>query len=213
MKEIREVLQNKVGKITIYKEWKACANQNQGIGQFINADHQPPVSSILAARKSNQNSKLPQAMHEVATNASPLNTNLISDMGKYHGLNLPIVYVPAKVHCEFPSTKSPNLLNSLATAISRGDVVGTFKLTILGAMPRFMLCSTFQNNQQSKTRLQSFKNSFQQHSKMMVQEWFKPLQAKGVMETDNLTTLIAWINTKGYNNQNDPYRNQFSTRL
>ena len=82
LEESIKVLKRKVGKVRLYNEWIAYRNNNPGIGQFINADHQPPVSSILAARQSNQNSKLAEAMLEVATNSSPLNTNLISDVRK-----------------------------------------------------------------------------------------------------------------------------------
>ncbi|KAI4885536.1 hypothetical protein NFI96_024025 [Prochilodus magdalenae] len=80
MQETKNVLEKEVGKVKVYKDWKKYKSQNHGIGQFINADHQPPVRSILEARRLNQNSKLAEAMLEVATNSSPLDTNLIPKM-------------------------------------------------------------------------------------------------------------------------------------
>ncbi|XP_071391244.1 uncharacterized protein [Centroberyx affinis] len=208
IKETKTVLQKEVGKTELYKDWKKCAIQNPGIGQFINADHQPPVSSILAARKFNQNSKLATAMLEVATNSSPLDNNLIPYVHKYHGLELPIVYVPKEVHREFLSTKSKSFRKTVATAISQDDVVGAFKLTILGSMARFRLDGTknfknFQDNQMSKTRLTIFEKSFQQHSTKMVEQWFSLLQGKGVMTTAHVDTIKAWIENEGYKNQNE----------
>ncbi|XP_072543005.1 uncharacterized protein [Salminus brasiliensis] len=218
MVENKKVLKKEVGKIEKYKDWKKYATTNVGIGQFINADHQPPVSSILQARKLNQNSKLAEAMLEVATKSSPLSTNLISNVQKYHGLELPTVYVPHETHREFPSTKSKTFRTTLATAISKDDVVGTFKLTILGAMPRFMVYTggdkVFKNFKQptiSKTRLDAFQKSFQQHSLNMVQRWSTLLQGKGVMNNNHVTTITTWINNKGYMNQNDPNRNLVSS--
>ncbi|XP_044068809.1 uncharacterized protein LOC122883754 [Siniperca chuatsi] len=213
IKEKTKIIEKEVGKIKYYKNWKKYATNNPGIGKFINADHQPPVHSILEARKLNQNSRLAEAMLEVATNSSPLDNNLIPGVRKNHGLELPTVYVPAEIHREFPSTKSKAFRTCLATAISTDDVEGTFKLTILGANVRFKLNSTknfnnFQNSTKSKTRLAIFEKSFQQHSTEMVQKWFNLLQGNGVMTNTNLTNITTWINNEGYDNQNDPYRNQ-----
>ncbi|CAL8309287.1 unnamed protein product, partial [Merluccius merluccius] len=73
-----------------------------------------------------------------------------------------IAYMPGD------SNSKHKLAGEAATAISKDDVVGTFKLTILGAMPRFKLNSTknfenFRKNQKSKTRLAIFENSFKHH--------------------------------------------------
>ncbi|XP_044068708.1 uncharacterized protein LOC122883710 [Siniperca chuatsi] len=218
IKETKTRLKKEVGTSEYYKDWKKYAKNNPGIGQFINADHQPPVHSILEARKLNQNSKLAEAMLEVATNSSPLVKKLIPGVHKSHGRELPTVYVPTEIHREFPSTKSKAFRTCLATAISSDDVVGTFKLTILGANVRFKLNSkknfkNFQNSTKSKTRLAIFEKSFQQHSTKMVQTWFNLLQGNGVMTKTDLTTITTWINNKGYNNQNDPYWNQVSNLL
>ncbi|KAG9274067.1 hypothetical protein AMEX_G10872 [Astyanax mexicanus] len=213
--ENSNVLEELVGKLDLYKNWKKYSRQNAGIGQFINADPQPPVQSILDARKFNENSKLVRAMLEVATNTSPLDTNLIANVKTNHGRELPTVYVPAGIHREFPSSTSPAFRTNLATAISKNNVVATFKLTILGGMPRFMLNNEkpfkdFQNSPESKTRLQAYEKSFQQHSKQMVKTWSKLLQHKHVMNRTQIKTLTNWINNKGYMNQNDPYRKQVS---
>ncbi|KAE8280991.1 hypothetical protein D5F01_LYC21567 [Larimichthys crocea] len=207
-----------VGKGETYREWKKDLRKNPGIGQYINGDHQPPVDSILEARRKNQNSKLANAMLEVATKSSPLNPDLIDNVHKYHGLDLPVVSVPKEMHYEFPSTKSQSFREYLATTISKDDVVGSFKLTILGAMPRFKLDSTknfnnFKDNNVSQTRLAIFENSFQQHSETMVQTWYNLLQDKGVMTRDHRTTITEWIKHRGYDDQNDPHRKQVSNLL
>ncbi|KAI4892143.1 hypothetical protein NFI96_027533 [Prochilodus magdalenae] len=194
MKETKNVLE----KEECYNDWKKYADQNRGIGQFIKADHQPPVRSILEARSLNQNSKLAEAMLEVAKNS---------------GLELPTVYVPAEIHHEFPSTLSPSFRTSLATAMSKDDVVGTFKLTMLGAMPRSMWNRDFQNAEMSKTRLAAFEDSLETRSIKMVQEWFDLLQGKGVMDDNHVTTLTTWITNQGYKDQNDPHRKQVSNLL
>ncbi|XP_039873728.1 uncharacterized protein LOC120725116 [Simochromis diagramma] len=215
IKESKELRQKLVGQVEKYKNWQTHAKGNKGIGKFINADHQPPVSSILKARKLNQNSRLAEAMLEVATNSS---TGNISDVHKYHGRELPTVYVPAEVHREFPSTKSQAFRDLLTRAISSNDVVGTFKLTILGSMPRFWLDSSrnfknFQNTNISKSRLKDFEKSFPHHSEKMVKEWSDQLKNKGVMTDDHLTTINNWIANQGYKDQNDPHRKEVANLL
>ncbi|XP_028283251.1 uncharacterized protein LOC114449637 [Parambassis ranga] len=211
--ETENLLNEEVGKVKLYKDWLKYKQQYSNLGEIINGDHQPPVSCILGARKLNQNSKLAEAMLEVATSSSPLDPNLIEDVKKYRGRELPAVYVPKDVHSEFSSTKSPAFRTSLATTISKDDVVGTFKQTILGAMVRFKLndgknFENFQNTPMSKTRLAVFETSFQQHSLKMVDSWFNLLQGKGVMTRNHLNTITTWIQNKGYDDQNDPDRNQ-----
>ncbi|TKS66059.1 Reticulocyte-binding protein 2 -like protein a [Collichthys lucidus] len=207
-----------VGKGETYREWKKDLRKNPGLGQYINGDHQPPVDSILEARRKNQNSKLANAMLEVGTKSSPLNPDLIDNVHKYHGLDLPIVSVPRAMHYEFPSTKSPSFRKYLATTIRKDDVVGAFKLTILGAMPRFKLDSiknfkNFKDSNVSQTRLAIFENSFQKHSENMVQTWYNLLQDKGVMTHDHHTTITEWIKHRGYDDQNDPHRKQVCNLL
>ncbi|XP_036930196.1 uncharacterized protein LOC119006011 [Acanthopagrus latus] len=216
MAETQQVLQQEVGTIKLYKEWQQDCFYRRRLGQFINGDHQPPVQSILDARQSNQNSRLAEAMLEVATQSRPLDPNLIHRVKDYHGRELPVVYVPTEIHREFPSTISPAFRSLLAGAISQDNVVDTFKLTIIGAMPRFRLKSNnnfnnFQTHPMSQTRLQVFANSFQQHSEKMVDTWFN--QLPGVMTNNDLQTIKAWINRQGYNDQNDPLRNQVSKLL
>ncbi|XP_066531925.1 uncharacterized protein [Hoplias malabaricus] len=220
MKETKKVLKKEVGNVGKYKNWKQHSIKNPGIGQFINADHQPPVKSILEARKLNQNSKLAEAMLEVATKSSPLDTSLIDNVEKYHGLDLPTVYVPKEMHREFPSTISKSFRTNLATAIKDDDVVTTFKWTILGAMPRSLVYDgndktfkNFKNSQKSQARLSVFQESFQEHSKKMVETWYTLLKDTGVMNNNDVDTLIEWINKEGYLDQNDPDRNKVSSLL
>ncbi len=216
--EEKDLLNKEVGKVVIYKDWKKYAIQKGQeleikLGDYINADHQPPVKSILDAIKFNQNSKFAEAMLVVATGSSSLNTTLINEVEQTHGLKLPTVYVPREIHYAFTSTTSRKFREHLATTISQDDVVGAFKLTILGAMPKFKLKSDnnfkdFQNCERSKTRLTIFENSFQQHSAKMVETWFNLLQDKGVMTRDHVEAITEWINRRGYDDQNDRYRNQ-----
>lgn len=209
IKESKKRLQQEVGKVGRYKELQKNEKLNPGLGQFINADHWPPVSCLLEARKLNQNSILATAFLKVGTNSSPLDPNLIPDVHKYHGRELPAVYVPKEVHLEFPSTKSKQFRTCLATYISMDDVVGAFKVMTLGSMPRSNLNSNknfkdFQDNQKSKTRLDVYGKSFEKVSLKMVNTYFNLL--RGVMTEDHCTTLTSWIKNNGYNNPNDPHR-------
>ncbi|XP_030297384.1 uncharacterized protein LOC115596432 [Sparus aurata] len=211
--EEKEILKKLVGQIQLYKD-----KANQGIGHVIHADHQPPVKSIVLAGKLNQNSRLAKAFLEVATNSSPLNDKLIDKVRESHGPNLPTVYVPAQIHMEFPSTRSPAYRELLAESISNNDVEATFKLMIIGSMPRFRLNSNnnfnnFQHDTMSKTRLARFEASFQQHSINMVEWWSNRLQDKGVMTETQLDNIREWTKKSGYNDQNDRYRNKVSDLL
>ncbi|XP_038592677.1 uncharacterized protein LOC119916786 [Micropterus salmoides] len=219
MKETEEALEQETGKVKLYEEWQQDAKKRKGIGKFINGDHQPPVNSILKANELNQNSKLATAMLEVATASSPLDKKLIEDVYNTHGLGLPTVYVPEEVHREFPSTKSQRFRDLLAETISKDDVAATFKLTILGAMPRSMLDSSkeynnFQSKKMSPTRLKVFQDSFPEHSKALVDKWFNLLGHKtDLMKPEIKKEMEDWINAKKYEDQNDPFRNQVISTL
>lgn len=218
IKENRKILEKEVGKVRLYNQHKKHAINNPGLGQIINADHQPPVSSILEARKMNQNSKLAEAMLEVATNSSPLDNNQIDAVHKYHGLKLPTVSVPKEIHYEFPSSKSADFRKLIATKISKDDVEGTLKAMIIGGMPRCKLNSDknfkdFQNSSISKTRMDVYEKSLPDHSLKIVETWYKPLQSKGLMTETNLKNMTVWINNGGYKDQNDPIRKEISKLL
>lgn len=218
VKESKKVLKLEVGKQIKYRDWKKYADNNSGLGQFINADHQPPVSSILEARNLKKKSQLANAMLEVATNSSPLKVSLIPQVKQTHGNELPTVMVPKEIHCEFASTKSQAFRGTLSEAISNDDVVGTFKLTILGAIPRFRLNNNkgfkdFQNSLQSKTRLHIFDDSFAKHSKSMVKQWFTKLQGKGVMTQKDFNSLTKWVDEEGYKKKGDPHRKKVANLL
>ncbi|XP_008298026.1 uncharacterized protein LOC103370675 [Stegastes partitus] len=218
IKETKKVLQKEIGQVQRYKKWQEYARQYPGMGRFINVDHQPTVNSILQDKQLTQNSKLAVAMLEVATNSSRWNPSLIPDVHRYHGRELPTATVTRKTHYEFPSTKSKVFRQCVAETIRDNDVVGTFKLTIVGSMPRFRLNNTknfnnFQNTKKSPTRLAILESSFQQHNINLVQEWFNKLTGKNVMSDKDLTTITTWIMNKGYNDINDPYREQVSNLL
>ncbi|XP_041660730.1 uncharacterized protein LOC121521073 [Cheilinus undulatus] len=121
----KETLRREVGKVELYSTWKQHAQNNPGLGQLINADHQPPVSCILNIEQSNQ-SELAKAMLKVATGSSNPDKNAIDEAKKYHGLKLPTVYVPAEIHRDFLSTTSPKFREFLIESIQQNDVVGTF---------------------------------------------------------------------------------------
>ncbi|KAM4552133.1 uncharacterized protein PAE49_015651 [Odontesthes bonariensis] len=216
-KKQKEICMKEVGGVGKYKLMQKH-QQKRKMGQFINADHQPPVSCIRGAITLNQNSKLATAMLEVATNSSPLNHRLIPGVKKSHGGELPAVFVPADCHHEFPSTKSPAFRKLLTETISKDNVVDSFKLTILGSMPRFQLNSTkgfpdFKKDNRSKFQRDVFENSFQKHSEKMVDNWFKEFRGKDVMTQQDCDTIKTWINNKDYNNQNDPLRNKVADLL
>ncbi|XP_065812814.1 uncharacterized protein [Labrus bergylta] len=216
-KETKKLLKDTVGRIVIFKNWKTFAKENPGLGQIIHADHQPPVSCIVDAGKLNQNSKLAKGMLEVATNSSPLNTDLVQKVKDQHGPNLPAVYVPKDVHMDVPSSRSTDFRHLLTNTIKDDDVVGTFKLVILGSMVRFRLKSnegfnSF-NTKPSKTRLSIYEEGFPHHSKKMVENWFNLMKDKGIMTNDHLNTINEWIDNEGYNDQNDHHRNLVSSLL
>ncbi|XP_069380456.1 uncharacterized protein [Paralichthys olivaceus] len=209
VKENKKVIKDE--KVKKYNDWVKHENSKPSTGQFIRAAHQPPSSSISQAGKLNPNSKLAKAMLEVATKSTTA-----AEIHK--GLGLPTVYVPTEIQREFPSTTTKQFRKLLAHTISQDDAVSSLKLTILGAIPRFKFNSTknfrdFQNNRVSKTRLAIFEKNFEQHSKDLVNKWFNHLQANGVMTKADLNTLTAWIDNKGYENQNDPHSKQVSKLL
>lgn len=219
LRESRERLKEEVGKIKTYKEHRKDLKKNPGLGQFIHGDHQPALSSILEV--SPHESKLAQAMLEKATNSSPLDNKQINNVKKNHGLNLPVVRVPKEVHMECLSTKSKGYRDLVATSIRNDDVESTMKYMILGGMPTCMLkpnnnnnnTNDFQNSQMSRTRFEAFKESFPAHSRKMVETWYDHLQSKGVMNESNLANVTDWLNRKGYNDQNDPFRREVFKHL
>ncbi|XP_051799497.1 uncharacterized protein LOC110970824 [Acanthochromis polyacanthus] len=205
VKESKMAIQNEAGKVQMFKKWQKSAKQNPEVGKFIKADRQPPVKSMLEARKLTQESKLAKAMLDVGTKTSPLTASLTKHQ------ELSSVYAPRKTRFELPDVKLKAFATRLATAISKDDVVGTFKLTILGATKRFT--ESFNNSKKSLTRLKMFDSSFQQHCLNLVQQWFDLLKDKNVMMKNHLTEITAWINSKGYKNRNDPLRKQVSNLL
>lgn len=218
VKENKKLVQKETGKQLKYKDWKKYAGDNPGLGRFMNADHQPPVSCILEARNLNEKSKLANAMLEVGTNSSPLKIDLIPKVKQTHGQELPTVLVPTEIHREFPSTKSQAFRNRLSITISKDDVTGTFKMAILGAMPRFRLndkksFKNFQNSLKSKTRFEIFEKSFEEHSKNMVLQWFNKLQGKGVMTQQHVNVLTKWIDEQRYKKEGDPHGKEVANIL
>lgn len=217
MRESRKVLKEEVGKIKVYKQHKKDLKKNSGLGQFIQGDHQPALSSILEV--SPHESTLAQAMLEVATNSSPLNNNQINNVKKSHGPNLPVVCVPKEVHYEFLSTKSKGYRDLVAASIRNGDVESTLKYMVLGGMPRCMLkpddnnVKDFQNSNKSKARLKTFRESFPEHSQKMVETWYYHLQSRDAMTKENLANVTSWLNSESYNNQNDPYWKEVSKHI
>ncbi|XP_061103020.1 uncharacterized protein LOC133131644 isoform X3 [Conger conger] len=180
------------------------AKDKDGTQKISNGHNQPSKKSILTAGHFNKDSKLSKLMFEVATGSS--------DHAK---CQLPVVYAPHERHHKFPTAESPELKTLLAQTISKDDVEGTFKLTILGAMPTFMLeRKHFLNEDMSLTRLDSFKSTFPKHATEMVNTWFKLLEGKtDLMTPDTKQTLEDWISSKGYLDPNDPARKQIMTHL
>ncbi|KAG5280713.1 hypothetical protein AALO_G00063170 [Alosa alosa] len=212
IRETKKVLTEHIVQVKPYKELRKEAKNKPGIGQFMNADHQLPVSSIHKALDLNQNSKLAKAMF--GTSASPLDENLVQKIYSDHGPGLPTLYVPSEICRQYSSTKSKKIRELLTEAINRDDIVATFKLTILGAMPRFMQDNSrgfnnFQNTEMSRTRLKVFQDSFPEHSKELVNAWFRVLEDNSdLMKPEIKEEMITWIDQKTYDDLNDPYRNK-----
>ena len=172
-----------------------------GTVKITNRDNQPPKNCILIAAQFSTGSKLSKIMCEVATDSSD-----------YAKCKLPVVYAPHERYNKYPTVQSAVLSKLLAQTISNDDVEGTFKLTILCAMPTFMLGRTYFNNEDmSLTRLVSFEYSFPERAKEMVNIWFKLLKGKtDLMTSETVRSLGHWINTKRYLDQNDPFRKQLT---
>ncbi|KAG5849652.1 hypothetical protein ANANG_G00113190 [Anguilla anguilla] len=199
-----QIKQNKKKLWNIMKEesekvkGQSNVKDKKGTGKITNGDKQPSKNSILKAGHFNTGSKLSKAMFEVATDAS-----------EHAKCKLPVVYAPHERHNKLSTVESPELKTLLAKTISKDDVEGTFKLTIIGAMPTFMMERKFQNEDMSLTRLDAFEDSFPEHATEMVNTWFKLLESKtDLMNQDTAERLRHWINTEGYLDPNDPYRKQ-----
>ncbi|XP_061573869.1 uncharacterized protein LOC133440573 [Cololabis saira] len=206
-----------VWKVKQYKEWQKHATQNPEIGKILNTDRQPPVRSMLEAKNMNLSGKLAQAMLKERAKSSPLDPNLITDVQKYRGHEFPAVYGPKKAHSPFADSKYEDFRSNLARTMSKDDVEGTFKLTILGAMMRQLDGGSSSNILQMKrkntSRLAMFDHSFQEQSLKLVDGWFSRLQGSGVMTVDHHLTMTTWIKRKGYRDQNDPHTVQITNFL
>ncbi|XP_033853276.3 uncharacterized protein LOC117398398 isoform X1 [Acipenser ruthenus] len=210
--ETKNELKKHLGIVKKYKKNRIFMYKS-GIGHFINADHQPPVNSILSAYNMNQNSKLAIAMLEVATQSSPLNVSLIPSVHKYHGMNLPTSLLPQVLHRRFPSTISKKFREELAKSISTNNVRDAFKLTFIGAIPDYILKpSTKKNNNKTSNRAQLrlnaqrlavFHNTILQSHINILNKWYKKLSPKNVMNQNDYNAIHTWINAKGYLDQND----------
>ncbi|KAG5849649.1 hypothetical protein ANANG_G00113160 [Anguilla anguilla] len=182
----------------INKEWLSPGKDAIPTGIIINGDSQPPKNTVLVAENFYSGSKLTNAMFEVAT-----------DLSKHAKCQLPVVYAPYERYNKFPTAGSPELKKLLAQTMSRDDAEGTFKLTILSAMPTFMLRKNFQDEDISLTRLETFKYTFPKHATTFVNAWFKLLEKKtDIIKPDTQQNLLHWINTKRYLDPNDPHRKQ-----
>ncbi|XP_048834893.1 uncharacterized protein LOC125709921 [Brienomyrus brachyistius] len=218
IEETSKLLQEETGKVGKCTDLRI---QNRGMGHFINADHQPPLICIVDAARNNQNSKLANAFLEVGLNQSELTVQSVLNTTanqtsttkqawlRNHTHGLVCVNVPKRVHDEFPSTRSPKCRSLTTKAIENDQVIDAFKYTILGTIPRFKYNSTRGFNESFGEPGQVYGQSFQKHSIKLVKEWFSELKktSPGSLITDNnhQATLIRWIETKQYENENDPH--------
>ncbi|KAJ8342051.1 hypothetical protein SKAU_G00319790 [Synaphobranchus kaupii] len=188
----------------IKKKSEEVTDQSQGTTQIINGVKQPPKHIISASEHFTTESKLSKAMFEVA-----------ADSSDHAQCQLPVVYAPYERNYKFPTAESPELKRLLAQTISKDDVEGTFKLTIIGATPTFMLeRKYFLNEDMSLTRLDTFEHSFPKRAKELVNTWFKLLESKtDLMKPETKQTLENWINGKGYLDPNDAYRKQVTSSI
>ncbi|KAJ8342052.1 hypothetical protein SKAU_G00319800 [Synaphobranchus kaupii] len=188
----------------IKKKSEEVTDQSQGTTQIINGVKQPPKHIISASENFTTESKLSKAMFEVA-----------ADSSDHAQCKLPVVYALYERNNKFPTAESPELKRLLAETISKDDVEGTFKLTIIGAMPTFMLeRKHFLNEDMSQTRLDTFEHSFPERAKELVNTWFKLLESKtDLMKPETKQTLENWINGKGYLDPNDSYRKQITSSM
>ncbi|KAJ8247912.1 hypothetical protein GJAV_G00252000 [Gymnothorax javanicus] len=194
MKEkIKNIMKEQSSNSVYDGDWLSNEKNIQIVGVIVNGDPQPPKNIFLMAENFLSDSKLIRAMSEVASHLSK-------------EAKLPVVYAPYERYNKFPTAQSPKLKKSLALAMSRDDVEGTFKLAILSAMPTFMLGKYLDNEGLSLTRLETFEARFPIHAVKMVAIWFKLLEKKtDIIKSDTLQKLENWINTKRYLDPNDPH--------
>ncbi|XP_061103016.1 uncharacterized protein LOC133131644 isoform X1 [Conger conger] len=202
--KIMNIVQQESQSAADSKLWLAKAKSIEITGIIINGDNQPPKNTVMTAEHFQLNSKLTNAMFEVAT-----------DFSMHATCKLPVVYAPYERYNKFPTVQSANLSKLLAETMSRDDVEGTFKLTILGSMPTFMLLKKYlQNEEMSVTRLDSFEQSFPKHATELVNTWFKLLKSKtDIIKPHNKQRLEHWINTKRYLDPNDPFRKLLTSSM
>nr|XP_045610898.1 uncharacterized protein LOC123766096 isoform X2 [Procambarus clarkii] len=108
--------------------------KNKGIGDQVNADHQPPVSCVVNAYDKNPESELSQKLMTLATNGKPLDSNNIDKVKRNHGYYLPAVTVKKEDHINFPTTKSPKCRNLITESIAENDPISMTKYSSIGSI-------------------------------------------------------------------------------
>ncbi|RXM93095.1 Reticulocyte-binding protein 2-like a [Acipenser ruthenus] len=181
-------------------QYKTLLKANHGLGQYLNADHQPPVNSILQAYSKNQNSTLAEAMLKVATNNKPLDSKNIDKVKRDHGRYLPAVSVRKEAHMNFPTTTSQKYRDKIADYIAQNDAVSTLKMTFIG--------STDKNILTGKAKMSNEDKAKQKESHLgMLEQW------KSVISKQEHDELKTWINNEKYFDQNDRHYKEAQSLL
>ena len=193
--------ENIVKEMSLKVKEHSNAKDKDGTLKISNGHNQPSKKIISIAKHFNKDSKLSKSMFKVATDSSD-----------HVKLKLPVLYAPYERYNKYPTAESPEFKKLLAQTISKDDAEGTFKLSVLGAMPTLMLeRNHFLNDEMSLTRLVSFEYSFPERAKEMVYTWLKLLEGKtDLMKSETVRSLEHWINTRRYLDLNDPFRKQLT---
>ncbi|XP_058844931.1 uncharacterized protein LOC131697750 [Acipenser ruthenus] len=127
-KEKLKELLDKTGSIAHYTENQEVV---KGDGAILNANHQPPLSSLLNACDQNQTSPLAKAMLQVGVGdkyTSEMTVNELKTVVKNRsGPGLPSVIVPYDLHCELLTSGNSHVAKEyramITEAIKANDIV------------------------------------------------------------------------------------------
>ncbi|XP_069047858.1 uncharacterized protein [Lepisosteus oculatus] len=211
VKETQEELEKHTGRVGKYKDNQNYLHEN-GIGKFMNADHQPAVDSVVEAYFKNPESPLVKGLIHMWTDGkyqlnNPPDKNKFRSQMHSHGRNLPTVLVLRDLHRAFPTTCSKEFRQAVAEYISKDDVEGFLKMAILGAAPNSIYgkSGNGQNTNLGNQRVSIYTNKFQQASLQVIEVYRQKLQESNFMDSNQLEKSFEraehWVNNKQYNDQ------------
>ncbi|XP_058859141.1 uncharacterized protein LOC117434967 [Acipenser ruthenus] len=135
-----EYVTQQIGRVDSYKNNR---KKVQGFGCLLNADHQPPINSILNACQTQLEKTLAKSLLQLAL-GNKYQANLTAEeiqnlKKKCSFCDLPSVVVPYDMHKEFLTTGrsfvAVTFRRLITEAIQSGNAVKMLKLTFIGGQP------------------------------------------------------------------------------